>query len=173
MPEPYLGEIRLFAGNFAPDGWAFCDGSVLAISQNDALFALIGTTFGGDGNVTFALPDLRGRVPIHAGPGPGLTRRTPGDSGGAETVSIQTADLPAHDHTFLASASAADQEAPAPDRVFAASTLVDAYANGNPNVGLANASVTAIGGTQPHDNVMPSACVNFIIALSGIYPPRS
>lgn len=173
MSEPFVGEIRMFAGNFAPRGWAFCNGAMLAVSQYDALFSLLGTTYGGDGRTTFGLPDMRGRLPLHAGTGPGLSPRTLGAHGGSEAVTLQTSELPVHSHLPKATAAAADQNAPGPTLVLATGSAGDAYSNASPDTPLADASIANVGGSQAHDNLMPSLCVNFIIALFGIYPSRT
>jgi len=167
--DPFVGEIRMFAGNFAPVGWAFCDGQLLAISQNDALFSLLGTIYGGDGQSTFGLPDLRGRVPIHMGTGPGLSPRVIGSKGGSENVTLTTAQLPGHTHVFSASNAAGSQSDPT-GAVLAASPSVDLYIEEAPFAALNTASMTNAGSSQPHTNLQPFQCVNFIIALFGIYP---
>ena len=171
MSEPFVGEIRMFAGNFAPRGWAFCDGQLLAISQNDALFSLFGTIYGGDGRTTFRLPDLRGRVPIHAGQGPGLTPRQLGARGGAEKVTLTTNQLPSHTHPVKGTNDEADATEPA-GSVPAQSSTVDLYASTAPTVDLNAAAVPGVGGSQSHSNLMPFLCVHFIVALFGIYPSR-
>jgi microcystin-dependent protein len=169
VSNPYVGEIRLFAGNFAPAGWAFCEGQLMAISENETLFNLIGTTYGGDGESTFALPDLRGRVPVHQGNGLVLA-----ESGGVESVTLTTAQMPAHGHTALASTAAASAVAPA-NHVLASASLatITPYGSDAPRGSVAPQAVTAIGGSQPHDNTQPFLCVNFIISLFGIYPSPS
>ena len=172
MSEPFIGEIRMFAGNFAPRSWAFCDGQLLAITQNEPLFSLLGTIYGGDGRTTFGLPDLRGRVPIHAGSGPGLSPRNLGTKAGLETVVVSQNQLPAHSHALQGSTDLADSPNPA-DRVVATSTTVDLYIQEAPADALAADSIGATGGSQAHDNVMPFLCIHFIIALFGIYPSRS
>lgn len=170
MSEPFVGEIRMFAGNFAPRGWAFCDGQLLAVSQNDALFSLLGTIYGGDGRTTFGLPDLRGRIPIHAGTGPGLSNRRLGAQGGAENVTLAVNQLSNHGHPLQSSANVATSTNPA-DNAFNRS-VGDAYTSDltpqNMNAGV----VSTIGGSQSHTNLMPYLCINFIIALVGIYPSR-
>ena len=170
MAENFLGEIRMFAGNFAPRQWAFCDGQVIEISQNDALYSLIGTTYGGDGMNTFALPDMRGRIPIHAGSGPGLTPRPLGAKSGAETVTLTTAQFPSHSHPFMASTDVADTQAPA-DHVLDQPSRNIYTESGNP-VDMDPNTITANGGSQAHSNMMPYLCINFIISLYGIYPQR-
>jgi microcystin-dependent protein len=170
--EPFLAEIRMFAGTFAPNGWAFCDGSLIPIAQNSALFSLVGTTYGGNGTTTFALPDLRGRLPMHPGNGPGLTPRVLGQSSGSETVTLQTSQIPAHNHT-VGCHSNADQSAPAGSIPATEATGAAAVYSDQPADGTMNpAMITPSGGSQPHDNMSPFLCVNFIIALQGIYPSR-
>lgn len=156
MAEPFLGEIRLFAGNFAPRGWAFCLGQLLPISQNTALFSLLGTFYGGDGRSTFALPDLRSRVPIHHGQGPGLSRRDIGEVGGASQVLLTNAELPAHSHPAASGPATTNRAA---DAVPAAGGR---YVNAAPS-----------GPTSPHQNRPPYQGLTYIIALEGVYPPRS
>lgn len=170
MSSPYIGEIRLFGGNFAPQNWAFCDGRLIAISQNDALFALIGTTYGGDGQNTFALPDLRGRVPNHMGTSANGSPYVIGQSGGAETVTLSTAQIPAHAHTVEASPNAGTQAGPGGALLAGG---VSTYSPSAPNVSLAPAAVQATGGSQPHTNFQPYLCVAFIIALFGVFPSRN
>lgn len=171
--EPFIGEIRMFAGNFAPRQYAFCDGQLLSVSQNDALFSLLGTMYGGDGRTTFALPDLRGRVPIHQGQGPGLSQRRMGQRGGAEAETVSAAQIPGHTHVLQGTAEDATSRDPA-GRLPAVSTDV---AYGPSQSGdLASLNTLALGnntGNQPHSNVMPFQCVNYIIALYGVYPSRS
>jgi microcystin-dependent protein len=164
MAEPYVGEIRVFAGNFAPEGWAFCDGSTLGISTNEALYALIGNIYGGDGQTTFALPDLRGRVPIHTGPGYSL-----GQLGGTETVTLTNDNLPVHSHTAAASAASATSSDPT-GRFWATNTDYRCYSNATPNTNFAPGAIGAAGASTPHDNMMPFVTVSYIIALAGIFP---
>ncbi len=172
MSEPFIGEIRMFGGNFAPRSWALCDGQLLAISQNDALFSLLGTIYGGDGTTTFGLPDLRGRIPIHQGSGPGLTSRQIGTKGGSETVAITTSHAPSHGHIIQASTTAGNRSVPG-GNFLGASPTVRVFRPVGPNVDLNAASITNIGGGQSHANTMPFQCVNFIIALTGIFPSRN
>jgi microcystin-dependent protein len=172
MSEPFVGEIRMFAGNFAPRGWAFCDGQLLSVSQNDALFSLLGTIYGGDGRTTFGLPDLRGRIPIHAGDGPGLTSRRLGQKAGTESETITTGELPAHTHPLQGTDQFADSPNPA-SHAPAKSTTADVYIDEAPSVNLASSAVTQTGGSQSHTNLMPFLCIHFIIALFGIYPSRT
>ena len=172
MSEPFVAEVRMFAGNFAPRGWAFCDGQLLAVSQNDALFSLVGTIYGGDGRTTFGLPDLRGRIPIHAGTGPGLSPRRLGAKGGAENVTLTTNQLPPHNHgPFQASGDTANPTTVSGNTVGVAAG--DIYADEAANVPMASNAVTGIGGSRSHTNLMPFLCVYFIIALVGIYPSRN
>lgn len=174
MSEPFVGEIRMFAGNFAPRGWAFCDGQLLAVSQNDALFSLLGTIYGGDGRTTFGLPDLRGRIPIHAGHGPGLSERRLGSKGGAEKVTLTVNQLPSHSHPLQATsalASTRDPVATSPPKGFARAQF-DAYTPQFVPQGMSAKSVTNVGGSRSHTNLMPFLCIHFIIALVGIYPSR-
>lgn len=172
MSQPYVGEIRIFAGNFAPSGWMFCDGSLLPISLYDTLFTLIGTTYGGDGQSTFGLPDLRGRIPVHAGQGPGLSSNYPiGQMAGQDQVTITTSAMPAHVHALAANTGtghvAQPQGAyPAAHRDF------NAFVAAAPNQGMASPATTSAGGSQPHENLPPYLCVTFIISLFGIYPSQ-
>ncbi len=175
MSEPFVGEIRMFAGNFAPRGWAFCDGQLLAVSQNDALFSLLGTIYGGDGRTTFGLPDMRGRIPLHAGTGPGLSQRRLGDKSGTEEETLTTNQLASHTHALQGNTAAADS-ATAQDNLLATPGGVTAFepitnAPGT-NISLASTTITNTGGNRSHTNLMPTLCVNFIIALLGIYPSR-
>ncbi len=171
MSEPFVGEIRMFAGNFAPRGWAFCDGQLLAVSQNDALFSLLGTIYGGDGRTTFGLPDMRGRLPLHAGTGPGLSPRRLGSKGGAEKETLTTNQLPSHSHTFNANTAAADNAAPQ-GRMPAEVVGYRLYRDESQTENLSGSAIANTGGSQPHTNLMPALCVHFIIALVGIYPSR-
>lgn len=174
MSDPFIGEIRMFAGNFAPMGWHFCDGTLLAISTNDALFSLIGTTYGGDGQTTFALPDLRGRLPVGQGTGSGLTPRTMGESYGVEAVTLTTQQIPAHSHMFFATAGEAS--APNPQNALFANTggdnLYVPSANNPQPKALGQQAVMNAGSSQPHNNIMRSVGMNYIICLEGIYPSQ-
>ncbi len=171
MSEPFVGEIRMFAGNFAPRGWAFCDGQLLAVSQNDALFSLLGTIYGGDGRTTFGLPDLRGRVPIHAGTGPGLSPRRLGAKFGTEEETLTVNQLPSHSHDYRGTNT--DALRLDPSGSFPARSVADLYKAGNAvPVNMNSQSLDQVGGSQSHINLMPFLCVNFIIALFGIYPSR-
>ena len=171
MADPFIGEIRLFAGNFAPLNWAFCNGATQAISENDALFSLIGTTYGGDGQQTFNLPDLRGRVPVHQGQGAGLQPYVAGQNGGAEQVTLTAAQIPAHTHVLQASTDPGTAVSPA--GALLADSAVKRYFEAAASVALHPDSVTASGGSQPHDNRMPFLAVSYIIALFGIYPAQA
>ncbi|KAA3609219.1 MAG: phage tail protein [Calditrichaeota bacterium] len=171
MSEPFVGEIRMFAGNFAPRGWAYCDGQLLAVSQNDALFSLLGTIYGGDGRTTFGLPDLRGRVPVHAGQGPGLSSRKLGAKGGEESVTVTANQLPSHTHTLSASTTTGNENNTA-GNVISESPQIAVYIEDAPEVGLNAVTATPEGGSRSHTNLMPSLCLHFIIALFGIYPSR-
>jgi microcystin-dependent protein len=173
MSEPFLGEIRMFGGNFAPRGWAFCDGQILSIAQNTALFSLLGTTYGGDGRTTFALPDLRGRAPVHAGQGPVLSPYSLGQSGGSESVTLNTSQMPSHNH--LVNVDTGDNGTTShPNGQYLASTgSISIYNNATDGSTLNQGTVQTAGGSQPHSNLQPYLCVDFIIALEGIYPSRN
>ena len=172
MSEPFVGEIRMFAGNFAPRGWAYCDGQLLAVSQNDALFSLLGTIYGGDGRTTFGLPDLRGRIPLHQGTGPGLSPRPLGSKGGEENVTLTANQIPSHSHNWQANTADATGTAPQ-GKVTATPVGFRIYETGDQNTDLDATTIANSGGSQPHSNLMPTLCVNFIIALVGIYPSRN
>jgi microcystin-dependent protein len=172
MSSPFIGEIRMFGGNFAPQGWMFCDGSILPIDQFDVLFSLIGTTYGGDGQQTFALPDLRGRVPIHQGTF--LSSFVLGEVGGSESVTLTQSQIPGHTHPLLGSSAGAASTSPAgnvPATMAGVTTF--AYGTDLPPTTFAPQSVTAAGGNQPHDNLQPYLCISFIISLFGIYPSQN
>ena len=175
--DPFIGQIILFAGNFAPRGWAFCDGQELRIAEYDQLFAILGTTYGGDGRLTFRLPDLRGRVPMHAGHGAGLTPRELGQATGTEKVRLTAAQLPEHRHEFLVSDRAPDGAASDRASLGTANIYVNAE-NGThrqkagPNTALNSKTIGLTGGSAPHDNMQPSLCLNYIIAIEGSLPQR-
>jgi microcystin-dependent protein len=172
MAQPYVGEIRLFAGNFAPSGWAFCAGQLLPISENEVLFQLIGTTYGGDGQNTFGLPDLRGRVPIHQGTGSGLSTRRLAESGGAETVTLTAAQYPAHRHALRASGAAATSAA-GPAGVLAATTPLMYGSSVAPTIDMAASAISSSAGGAgflPHENMAPFVAMSYIISLFGIFP---
>ena len=167
MAQPYVGEIRMFAGNFAPAGWMFCEGALLPISEFETLFNLIGTTYGGDGQSTFALPDLRGRIPIHQGNGFILA-----ETGGVEEVTLTVNQIPAHSHPFLGSSDIANSPNPGSNLV-ARSGQVNIFLNSNPAAAMSPQFLGSVGGSQPHTNFQPYLCVDFIISLFGIFPPPS
>lgn len=164
MAQPYVGEIRMFGGNFAPAGWAFCAGQLLPISENETLFQLIGTTYGGDGQNTFALPDLRGRVPIHFGNGVILA-----ETGGVEEVTLTVNQIPAHSHPLLASGDVGDQINVAGNLTSNSNGAIP-YIEDVPTVNLNPGAVASVGGSQPHNNMQPFLCISFIISLFGIFP---
>lgn len=161
---PYVGEIRMFAGNFAPTGWEFCEGQLIPISENEALFIYIGTTFGGDGESTFALPDLRGRVPLHPGNGIVLAEQA-----GVEAVTLTVNQIPAHTHPLLGSATNGNTTNPN-NALLANSTVVTPYAVETPAAAMAPNAISPVGGSQPHENLQPYLCINFIISMYGILP---
>src|SRR5947209_644734 len=169
MAQPYLSEIRMFACNFAPVGWMFCNGTPLPIAENDILFTLIGTTYGGDGQETFNLPDLRGRVPLHQGTDKGGNTYTLGESGGVESVTISTQQLPSHNHAFLVSTAIGGLNTPQ-NNVLAQSSAFQMYIQQPPSVQLAATALSPDGGSQPHENLQPFLGVNFIISLFGLFP---
>ena len=173
--DPFVAEIRIFPFNFAPKGWAFCDGQILPLSQNTALFSLLGTTYGGNGQSTFALPDLQGNAPMHPGQGPGLSLHDLGEIGGSETVSLLESELPSHTHQMRGdNQDPGDTAAPSASTVFAQSTNAFAYVAPTPP--LTQMSFNAIapaGGDLPHNNMQPYLTLNFCIALQGVYPPRT
>ena len=175
MSEPFIAEIRIFAGNFAPRSWAFCNGQLLPIAQNTALFSLIGTTYGGDGRSTTALPNLKGRAPMHPGRGPGLTSRRLGQRGGVEMVSLSEAQMPSHTHTARAANTAPGDNDPGNTAYLAqgAGRFVSLYAPSNSRLASMQSNTLAnTGGSQPHNNMQPYIAVNFIVALQGLYPSR-
>jgi len=173
MADPFVAEIRIFPFNFAPKGWAFCNGQLLPISQNTALFSLLGTFYGGDGKSTFALPNLQGSAPIHQGQGPGLSEYFLGQLGGSQTVTLLESEMPAHPHQLRASAGDADLQSPGPANVLALSAGAFAY---NPStsglVQMAPQALAPAGGDLPHNNMQPYLTLNFNIALQGVFPPR-
>jgi microcystin-dependent protein len=169
MAQPYVGEIRMFAGNFAPVGWMFCEGQLLSISENETLFQLIGTTYGGDGQATFALPDLRGRLPLHQGAGFTLAER-----GGVEDITLTAQEIPAHTHEVLGSGDLATGNAPT-NNVFASGTgaTILPFGTDQPLTTLHPNSIGTVGGSQPHTNLQPYLCIDFIISLFGIFPSQT
>lgn len=170
MAQPLIGEIRIFAGNFAPAGWAFCDGSLQPISENEALFNLIGTTYGGDGQSTYGLPNLQSRVPIHQGQG-AVSSFILAETGGAETVTLNANQMPQHNHAFLLSSDTGAQVAPA-DNVLGTGASVTLFRPLAPNQAMGT-TTSVIGGSQPHENMQPYLVLNYIISLFGIFPPPS
>ena len=173
MSTPYIGEIRMFAGNFAPVGWEFCSGQLIPISENDPLFNLIGTTYGGDGVNTFALPNLCSRIPVHMGQGPNVAHNyILGETAGAETVTLTTQQIPSHTHPMLANASPGFVASPK-NAVLAAHRDHKAFRNGTPTNNMAPGVLSPVGGSQPHDNMPPFLCVNFIISMYGVFPTQT
>ncbi|HMN39838.1 MAG TPA: tail fiber protein [Phycisphaerales bacterium] len=173
--DPFLGEIHLFAGNFAPAGWAFCDGQVMSIAQNTALFSLLGTAYGGNGINTFALPDLRGRAPMHFGQGPGLSQRFLGQSGGVEAVTLSPAQVPSHTHSLAVSQTPGSTGNPSGQTWAASAAGVKNYAtpgNGGPTTTMGAGMLAPVGGGGPHTNMQPSLVLSYIIAIQGVYPSR-
>jgi len=171
MADPFVAEIRIVACNFAPLGWAFCDGQILPISQNTALFSLLGTIYGGNGSTNFALPNLQGRSAMHRGQGPGLSLRDLGESGGSATTSLQAAQIPAHTHALNAS-SAASSGTPGPTVVLASGASAQVYRAPTAMVDMADTALAPAGGGQPHNNRQPYLGVYHVIALQGVFPPR-
>lgn len=172
MADPFVAEIRIFPFNFAPRGWAWCDGQLLPLSQNTALFSLLGTTYGGNGKSNFALPDLQGRAPMHPGQGPGLSLHDLGETGGSETVTLLESEIPVHAHTLRATIDDGDIQIPAPDRSLAKSTGLNAYVNSASLSSMAPEGLVPAGGDQPHNNMQPYLTFYFCIALQGVFPPR-
>lgn len=173
MSEPFIAEIRIFAGNFAPRSWAFCNGQLLPVSQNTALFSLIGTTYGGDGRTTTALPNLQGRAPMHPGRGPGLTDRRLGQRGGVETVTLTEAQMPNHNHSLRASGEDGEENSPLGQYAANTEALERIYAMPGNLVPMAEQALSSAGGSQAHNNMQPYIAINYIIALQGLYPSRS
>ncbi|HEX8457835.1 MAG TPA: tail fiber protein [Pyrinomonadaceae bacterium] len=167
MAQPYVGEIRMFAGNFAPVGWLFCEGQLLPISENETLFQLLGTTYGGDGQSTFGMPDMRGRIPLHQGNGVVMA-----EQGGVEEVTLTIQQIPIHNHAFLGSTSIANSPNPGNNVVAQASTFFP-YINAAPPIAMASQAIGPVGGSQPHTNFQPYLCINFIISLFGIFPSQT
>jgi len=170
--DPFVAEIRIFPFNFAPKGWAFCDGQILPLSQNTALFSLLGTTYGGDGKSNFALPNMQGNAPMHPGQGPGLSLHDLGEMGGSETVSLLESEIPAHSHQIRVSTDPGDLQAPTPARGLTRSGNGSGYVATGPNVAMAPEVLAPAGGDQPHNNMQPYLTFNFCIALQGVFPPR-
>ncbi len=172
--DPFVAEIRIFPFNFAPKGWAFCDGQILPLSQNTALFSLLGTTYGGDGKSNFALPDMQGNVPMHPGQGPGLSLHDLGETGGSDTVSLLESEIPSHSHTMMSLPAPGNRTAPGGNSMARVSGTVGPYiAPPTTTANMADSAVTPAGGDQPHNNLQPYLTLNFCIALQGVYPPRT
>jgi microcystin-dependent protein len=171
MADPFVAEIRIFPFNFAPKGWAFCDGQLLPISQNTALFSLLGTTYGGDGKSNFALPDLQGRAPMHPGQGPGLSLHDLGETGGSQTVTLLESEISAHSHAVSASQADGTSQSPVGEKL-ATGVGIGQYAAPGGLTQLSPNALTSTGGSQPHNNMQPYLTLNFNIALQGIFPPR-
>ena len=172
MAQPYVGEIRMFAGNFPPNGWMFCEGAPLPISENDVLFQLIGTTYGGDGEETFNLPNLASRVPMHMGTGPDGTTYQIGEMAGTEQETLSTQQIPSHNHAVLATGTAASTRDAVPNNS-PAPAAGDLYNDILDPVPLSNQAITTAGGSQPHENTQPFLCINFIISLFGVFPSQT
>ncbi|MFA5836995.1 MAG: tail fiber protein [Bellilinea sp.] len=174
MADPFVAEIRIFGFNFAPKGWAFCDGQLLPLSQNTALFSLLGITYGGDGKSNFALPDLQGRAPMHPGQGPGLSLHDLGETGGSDTVTLLESEIPAHYHPLLAANEVGDY--PAPGGASFSRVTTDAIYQSDTNTNLVSMSDQAlapVGGDMPHNNLQPYLTMSFCIAMQGVFPPRT
>ncbi|HEX3185464.1 MAG TPA: tail fiber protein [Pyrinomonadaceae bacterium] len=172
MPEPYVGEIRMFAGNFAPNGWMFCEGQALPISENEVLFQLIGTTYGGDGEETFNLPNLASRVPIHMGTGPDGNTYQIGEMAGTESVTLTTQQIPVHTHPLFASINVGVANTPS-GNITSQSVSVKMYVAEQPTAAMNPNAVSPVGGSQPHENCQPFLCINYIISLFGIFPSQT
>ncbi len=171
--DPFVAEIRIFPFNFAPRGWSWCDGQLLPLSQNTALFSLLGTTYGGNGKSNFALPDLQGRSPMHPGQGPGLSLHDLGETGGSETVTLLESEIPSHSHVLRASSDDGELKSPSPNRVLARSSSGFAYNSNTPNVAMAPQALTPTGGDLPPNNMQPYLTLYFCIAMQGVFPPRT
>jgi microcystin-dependent protein len=172
MANPFVAEIRIFPFNFAPKGWAFCDGQLLPISQNTALFSLLGTTYGGDGKSNFALPNMQGNAPMHPGQGPGLSLHDLGETGGSVTVTLLESEIPSHTHALMASSQDGTDQQPA-NELLASGIGLAQYAPPSALADLNAVAITPAGGNQPHNNLQPYLTLNFCIALQGVYPPRT
>jgi microcystin-dependent protein len=174
MSSPFLAEIRIFPFNFAPKGWAFCGGQILSLSQNTALFSLLGTTYGGDGKSNFALPNMQGNAPMHPGQGPGLSLHDLGETGGSETVTLLESEIPAHSHQLKNATLSATKSNPANNSLTKAGSGATPYkATGSAQVTMSGNAIAPAGGDQPHNNMQPYLTLNFCIALQGVFPPRT
>lgn len=172
MADPFVAEIRIFPFNFAPRGWAWCDGQLLPLSQNTALFSLLGTTYGGNGKSNFALPDLQGRAPMHPGQGPGLSLHDLGETGGSETVTLLESEIPSHSHALRGVATTANESSPA-GNTLAQPTGASLYQTAQSLVQMSDNTLAPAGGDQPHNNLQPYLTFYFCIALQGVFPPRT
>ena len=172
MADPFVAEIRIFPFNFAPRGWAWCNGQLLPLSQNTALFSLLGTTYGGNGQSNFALPNLQGSAPMHPGQGPGLSLHDLGETGGSETVTLLQSEIPSHSHAMMANPTAATKSLPTGNSFAKGAAMIPYGPAGSP-VNMASQAIAPAGGDQPHNNMMPYLTLNFNIALQGVYPPRT
>jgi len=173
--DPFVAEIRIFPFNFAPKGWAFCDGQIMPLSQNTALFSLLGTTYGGDGKSNFALPNMQGNAPMHPGQGPGLSLHDLGETGGSETVSLLESEIPSHTHALMASSTNSSKPSPGGNALTRVQSGATPYAPaaGAPLAQFSGSALAPAGGDQPHNNMQPYLTLNFCIALQGVYPPRT
>jgi microcystin-dependent protein len=173
--DPFVAEIRIFPFNFAPKGWAFCDGQLLPLSQNTALFSLLGTTYGGDGKSTFALPDMQGNAPMHPGQGPGLSLHDLGETGGSETVTLLESEIPAHAHSLMASGTSSSKPNPSGNAIARVQSGATPYVPpaGAPLTPFSDQALAPAGGDQPHNNMQPYLTLSFCIALQGVFPPRT
>jgi microcystin-dependent protein len=173
MAQPYVGEIRMFAGNFAPNGWLFCDGQPLPIAENEVLFQLIGTTYGGDGEETFNVPNLQSRVPIHMGTGPNGTTYQIGEMAGTEQETLTVQQIPSHTHALIAAQTVGTQSSPAGSLLAESPGGIQPYIEDAPGAPMNAGSVSPVGGSQPHENTQPFLCINYIISLFGIFPSQT
>ena len=173
MAQPFIGEIRMFAGNFPPVGWAFCDGQLMPISQNDAMFVLLGTTYGGDGESTFALPNLQSRIPMHFGNGPDGVTYQLAETGGVESVTLSTQQIPVHTHQLIGTTNNALQTGPGGNLFGVSGAIEYAIAGLGADTAMNPAAISPVGGSQPHENCQPFLCINYIISLFGLFPQQT